>query len=149
MLGYTVAGSPANTFWGTDLMHRLYHMPAIGQEWIEHYADDYEEVIELAAGNETHSTHDSDTIQFFAVEAYAYDIAVPGVGCAGDAEAESSSSESSSSTTSAVASSSIAAAPAAPASSSIAAAPAATTSATPTVSQAASATSELPAVSVR
>ena len=137
MLGYTVAGSPANTFWGTDLMHRLYHMPAIGQEWIEHYADDYEEVIELAAGNETHSTHDSDTIQFFAVEAYAYDIAVPGVGCAGDAEAESSSSESSSSTTSAVASSSIAAAPAA------------TTSATPTVSQAASATSELPAVSVR
>ena len=30
-------------------------------------------------------THDSDALQYFALEAWAYDIAVPGVGCPGPA----------------------------------------------------------------
>lgn len=87
--GYTVSGSETNTFWAGDLLHRLYHMPAIGQGLIEHYADGYKDVLELAKGNKTESVHDSETLQYFALEAYAYDVAVPGVGCVGDEEAHS------------------------------------------------------------
>lgn len=125
-LGYNVAESPRNTFWASDLMHRLYHIPSIGAGHIEHYADDYEEVIELAAGNDTHSTHDSNALQYFALEVYAYDIAVPGVGCVEPAQAGGSSSASSSPT-------------AVPTTT--------TTDATPTQSEVPSVTSGLPAVS--
>jgi hypothetical protein len=126
-LGYNVADSPTNTFWASDLMHRLYHMPTIGWGYIEHFADDYEQVIELAAANNsTESTHDSDTLQYFALEAYAYDIAVPGVGCSGGEESHSH----------------------APASSSAAPpAPVATTSGSPTQTQAPSSTVSIPPVS--
>ncbi|KAJ5487507.1 hypothetical protein N7530_001807 [Penicillium desertorum] len=82
-LGYTVSESETNTFWAADLLHRLYHVSAIGQGWIDHFADGYEEVVDLAKNNATLSTHDSETLQYFALEAYAYDIAVPGVGCPG------------------------------------------------------------------
>lgn len=85
-LGYTVAGSETNTFWAADLMHRLYHVPAVGQMWIEHFADGYGEVLELAKSNRSESTRDSETLQFFALEAYAFDIAVPGEGCPGEHE---------------------------------------------------------------
>lgn len=85
-LGYTISGSETNTFWAADLLHRLFHMPPIGQNWVEHFADGYGEVLELAAGNESTSTRDSETLQYFALEAYAYDIAAPGVGCAGEYE---------------------------------------------------------------
>lgn len=98
-LGYTVSGSETNTFWGSDLLHRLYHLPAIGQNWVDHFADGYEEVIDLATENGTLSTHDSETLQYFALEAYAYDIAVPGTGCPGtqnehhDSDSANSSTE--------------------------------------------------------
>ncbi|KAL4804430.1 putative peptidase domain-containing protein [Aspergillus unguis] len=92
-LGYTVSGSETNTFWAGDLLHRLYHMPAFGQGLVEHYADGYEEVRELAEGNRTEAVHDSETLQYFALEAYAYDVAVPGVGCVGDEESASSELE--------------------------------------------------------
>lgn len=82
--GYTVAGSETNTFWASDLMHRLYHVPAVGQGWVDHFADGYDEVIALAKSNGTESTHDSEALQYFALEAYAFDIAAPGVGCAGE-----------------------------------------------------------------
>ncbi|KAL3452677.1 putative peptidase family-domain-containing protein [Aspergillus insuetus] len=85
-LGYTVSESETNTFWAGDLLHRLYHMPAIGQGLVEHYADGYEGVLELAEGNKTESVHDSETLQYFALEVYAYDVVVPGVGCVGDDE---------------------------------------------------------------
>ncbi|KAH1896927.1 hypothetical protein KXV57_001026 [Aspergillus fumigatus] len=82
--GYTVAGSETNTFWASDLMHRLYHVPAVGQGWVDHFADGYDELIALAKSNGTESTHDSEALQYFALEAYAFDIAAPGVGCAGE-----------------------------------------------------------------
>ncbi|KAL2444585.1 Major allergen Asp f 2 [Exophiala dermatitidis] len=124
-LGYNVAESKTNTFWASDLLHRLYHMPAVGKEYIEHFATDHDSVIDLAASNETSSTHDSDTLQYFALEAYAHDIAIPGVGCPGPEHTHDDSDSSASST-------------AAPA-------PAATTDgATPTVSDAASVTSSIP-----
>jgi hypothetical protein len=82
-LGYTVSESETNTFWAADLLHRLYHIPAFGQNYIDHFADGYEEVIDLAKKNATLSTHDSETLQYFALEVYAHDIAVPGIGCPG------------------------------------------------------------------
>ncbi|KAJ0417925.1 antigen 1 [Aspergillus carlsbadensis] len=88
-LGYTISESETNTFWAGDLLHRLYHMPAIGQGLVEHYADGYEGVLELAAGNKTEAVHDSETLQYFALEVYAYDVVVPGVGCVGGEEEES------------------------------------------------------------
>jgi hypothetical protein len=82
-LGYTVSESETNTFWAGDLLHRLFHVPAVGQNWVDHFADGYEEVVQLAKENATLSTHDSEALQYFALEVYAYDIAVPGVGCPG------------------------------------------------------------------
>ncbi|KAF2436935.1 zincin [Tothia fuscella] len=81
--GYTVAASPLNTYWAVDLLHRLFHIPAIAEEFVEHYAEDYEEVLELAETNSTWSGFDSDALQYFAIDVYAYDVAAPGVGCTG------------------------------------------------------------------
>ncbi|KAJ5534546.1 Antigen 1 [Penicillium freii] len=83
-LGYTVSESETNTFWAADLLHRLYHVSAIGQNWIDHFADGYEEVIDQAKENATLSTRDSETLQYFALEVYAYDVSVPGIGCPGE-----------------------------------------------------------------
>jgi len=83
-LGYTVAGSPTNTFWASDLMHRLYHMPAVGYGYIEHWAEDYEDAVTFAANNTATNTRDSDVLQYFALDAYAMDIAAPGEGCTGE-----------------------------------------------------------------
>ncbi|KAL4764222.1 major allergen Asp F2 [Aspergillus foveolatus] len=84
--GYTISEWETNTFWAGDLLHRLYHMPAIGQGLVEHYADGYEGVLELAEGNRTEAVHDSETLQYFALEVYAYDVVVPGIGCVGGEE---------------------------------------------------------------
>lgn len=74
-------------------MHRLYHVPLIGEGLVEHYGDGYEGVQELAAGvNYTYAGINSATLTYFASEAYAYDIAIPGEGCVGKAAVKSSSS---------------------------------------------------------
>lgn len=83
-LGYTVAGSPLNTYWATDLLHRIFHVPKISEDTVDHYAEDYEGVIELAETHPNSSVVDSDTLQYFAIDVYAYDIAAPGVGCHGE-----------------------------------------------------------------
>ncbi|RVX74695.1 hypothetical protein B0A52_01822 [Exophiala mesophila] len=99
-LGYTVSESPRNTFWASDLLHRLYHIPAVGYGYIEHFADGYEEILELAQTDEIGPTRDTDTLQYFALDVYAYDIAVPGVGCnSPETETESGSSDSTAPTT--------------------------------------------------
>lgn len=100
-MGYTVAESETNTFWASDLIHRLYHMPAFGEEVVEHYAEEgYEGILELAEHNATWSTRDSDTLQYFALDVYAYDVAVPGIGCPGSTTAGSVETESVASATS-------------------------------------------------
>lgn len=102
-LGYTVAGSETNTYFGSDLLHRLYHMPAFGEDHVEHFAEGYAGALELAETNSSYATHDSDILQYFALDVYAYDIAVPGVGCAGTVDETAPSMEtptSSASTTS-------------------------------------------------
>jgi hypothetical protein len=40
-------------------------------------------VIKLAQTHSELSVRDSDSLQYFALEAFAYDIAVPGEGCVG------------------------------------------------------------------
>ena len=50
---------------------------------MDHYAEDYTDVIELAQNNPELSIKDSDTLQYFAIDVYAYDIAAPGIGCSG------------------------------------------------------------------
>lgn len=117
-LGYNVAQSKTNTFWASDLLHRLYHMPAIGYGYIEHYIETYEDALAYAQNGTTTNTHDSDVLQYFALDVYAYDIAVPGIGCTGEAATTSASAKA-----------------------------AVTTRAAPTSSQTASSTSAAPAVS--
>jgi hypothetical protein len=82
-LGYNVANSPTNFYWASDLLHRLYHVPKIGEDTVGHYADEYSDCLELAQNHPEEAVRNSDSLQYFALEAYAYDIAVPGEGCAG------------------------------------------------------------------
>lgn len=82
-LGYNVANSPTNFYFASDLLHRLYHIPKVGEGAVEHYAGEYDECLELAETNPEEAVKNSDSLQYFALEAYAFDIAVPGEGCAG------------------------------------------------------------------
>ncbi|KAF2014534.1 zincin [Aaosphaeria arxii CBS 175.79] len=88
--GYNVANFKTNFYWGSDLLHRLFHVPKVGEGAVEHYAGHYDEVLELAETNPEEASKNSDTLQYFALEAYAFDIAVPGEGCAGKFTATSS-----------------------------------------------------------
>jgi hypothetical protein len=82
--GFDVATGRTSNYWAGDLMHRLYHTVIVGEGVVEHHADGYHGCIELAAGeNYTLAASNSATLSYFAIEAYAYDIAVPGEGCLG------------------------------------------------------------------
>lgn len=87
MHGYNVANGATNYFWASDLVHRLLHLPSVGEGVVEHYigeeGEKYPGVINLAKTNATFAVKDSDALQYFALEAYAHDIAVPGIGCSG------------------------------------------------------------------
>lgn len=54
-------------------------------------------MVELAKNNATWSGFDSDALQFFAIDVYAFDVANPGVGCTGQPAAVSSVSAASTS----------------------------------------------------
>ncbi|OAG02334.1 zincin [Paraphaeosphaeria sporulosa] len=129
--GWDVANGKTNFYWASDLLHRLLHIPKVGEGIVEHYAEDYASVIELAKTESELSVRDSDTLQLFALEAYAYDVAIPGEGCTGKWTATSSY---------------VASATSAAASLSTAEAASATKTASPTMSEGPSATSGAPAV---
>ncbi|KAF2259381.1 zincin [Lojkania enalia] len=82
--GYTVAGSPTNFYWGSDLLHRVFHVPRISLGLVEHYTESYEEVLALAIEDPSLSIIDSDALQYFALEVFSY-IVFPGEGCPGEA----------------------------------------------------------------
>ncbi|CAJ0550189.1 Ff.00g101190.m01.CDS01 [Fusarium sp. VM40] len=92
-LGYTVAQSKLNTYWATDLLHRVLHVPTISEKTVDHFAEDYAEVLALAKSDPEKSAIDSDTLQYFAIDVYAYDIAAPGEGCTGEVEEEEEKKE--------------------------------------------------------
>lgn len=83
-LGYTVSAGNTNLFWAGDFMHRLVHIPAVTEEAVGRYADDYDTSLELAKKNATFSVRNADSLQYFALDTYAFDIAVPEVGCLGE-----------------------------------------------------------------
>lgn len=58
-------------------------MPAYGEGHVEHFTEDFAEILVQAQEQPEQATHDSDGLQYFALEVYAYDIAVPGIGCPG------------------------------------------------------------------
>jgi hypothetical protein len=91
MFGWDVANGATNFYWASDLLHRLLHIPSVGEGVVEHYSSgEYAGVLEMAQTNSSWSVRDSDTLQYFALEAYAHDIAVPGIGCPGKVTATSS-----------------------------------------------------------
>ncbi|KAM6514513.1 Prenylated Rab acceptor protein 1 [Fusarium solani] len=96
--GYTVAASKLNTYWATDLMHRILHVPTVSEEVVDHFASAYTEVTALAKKDPSQSVIDSNTLQFFAIDVYAYDIAAPGVGCTGEPVEEEEKKEASKTT---------------------------------------------------
>jgi hypothetical protein len=111
MFGYDVANGATNYYWASDLVHRLLHIPQVGEGVVEHYNDEeegkYPGVMALAENNSTYAARNSDTLQYFALEAYAHDIAVPGIGCAGTYNPlEDASTDAATSTASAAASAS-------------------------------------------
>jgi len=68
----------------TDLMHRLLHVPSVTHLEVEHFANGYIGAVDLAKSAPNEAVRNSDSLQFFALEAYAWNIAAPGVGCVGD-----------------------------------------------------------------
>ncbi|KAF1943850.1 zincin [Clathrospora elynae] len=87
MFGYNVANGATNFYWASDLLHRLLHIPKVSEGVVGHYNDEemdkYLGVVSLAKMNSTYAARNSDTLQYFALEVYAHDVAVPGIGCAG------------------------------------------------------------------
>lgn len=64
-------------------MHRLYHTTKIGESTTEHYADTYTECLELAKENPAEAVRNTHTLQYFALDVYAMEVALPGEGCTG------------------------------------------------------------------
>ncbi|KAJ9634950.1 Prenylated Rab acceptor protein 1 [Coniosporium tulheliwenetii] len=106
--GYTVAGGATNAYWASDIVHRLFHVYNIGEGTIEHYADDYAACLALATSNPEEAVRNSDTLLYFALDVYAWDVALPGEGCTGNAPEESSSAAATTSATSLASSSAVA-----------------------------------------
>ncbi|CUM57475.1 uncharacterized protein AC631_04337 [Debaryomyces fabryi] len=93
--GYTVSKSKNSLFWAGDLLHRIWHTDSIGQGVVGHYADTYDECLKLAKTNTTEAVRNSATLRYYALDVYAYDIAVPGKGCTGDENKDSEDNSSS------------------------------------------------------
>ncbi|KAF2764052.1 zincin [Teratosphaeria nubilosa] len=91
--GYTVAGGSDAAYFASDLMHRLFHTEKIGETVVRHYYDTYEDVLAVAKNDSAVAVRNSASLRYFALDVYAYDIAVPGVGCTGVPPPEGTSHE--------------------------------------------------------
>jgi hypothetical protein len=86
------------------LIHRLFHTDKIGEKTVFHYADSFDECTALAIEDPKLAVRNAHTLQYFALDVYAYDISVPGQGCTGEPVAEEESEAPASSASSASAS---------------------------------------------
>lgn len=84
--GYQVTKDKTTVYWAGDLLHRIWHTTKIGQDVVGHYADTYDECVELAESSPEEAVRNSASLRYYALEVYAYDVAVPGEGCSGDGE---------------------------------------------------------------
>lgn len=98
--GYTVAGGALASFFASDLIHRLYHTDKIGEGTVFHYADTYDECLALAVEAPEEAVRNAHTLQYFALDVYAFDIANPGQGCTGEPVPEDEEETADASTTS-------------------------------------------------
>jgi hypothetical protein len=64
-------------------MHRLYHTTKIGEGAAEHFADSYAECLELAEDEPADAVRNTHSLQYFALDVYAMEVALPGEGCTG------------------------------------------------------------------
>ncbi len=76
------------------MLHRYFHVPAFSEGIIDHYVDEYTPILELAKTDPDVAVRNSDSLQYFAMDVYAYDIALPGQGCTGEAPPAEESSAS-------------------------------------------------------
>ncbi|KAK3702289.1 Prenylated Rab acceptor protein 1 [Vermiconidia calcicola] len=83
MYGYEVSSHEYTSYFASDIHHRLFHMPAVGEYTVDHYAEGYRAALELAVDHPEDAVRNTESLAFFALEVYAYDIAVPGEGCPG------------------------------------------------------------------
>jgi hypothetical protein len=97
----------------TDLMHRLLHVPSVSELVVEHYGNGYIGSLDLAVNNPEEAVINSDSVQYFALEAWAVDFSVPGIGCVGNETAARDLYESSMSSSAASAAATATAAPSA------------------------------------
>lgn len=96
--GYDVKSGKTTVYWAGDLLHRVWHTTKMGQTVIDHYADTYDECLELAESNPDEAVRNSASLRYYALDVYAYDVAIPGEGCSGsddDDDDDSSSAEAS------------------------------------------------------
>ncbi|KAL9934495.1 hypothetical protein V8E36_006951 [Tilletia maclaganii] len=82
-LGFQLAQDNVNLYWGTDLLHRSLHIPAISNELITHVADEYADVLELAKNNATYAFRNQHSIQDYAFEVWTRANIDPN-GCVGE-----------------------------------------------------------------
>lgn len=61
----------------------MYHVPGISDESVSHYADSYEDCLELAHHNASLAPYNTHTLQYFASHVYAVEIAKGGDACIG------------------------------------------------------------------
>ncbi|POY72492.1 hypothetical protein BMF94_4318 [Rhodotorula taiwanensis] len=79
--GVEIGSEPPARWLATDFMHRLTHVPSITYGHIDHAADSLGGVLELAAHNDSRTAFNQNTFQFYALDAYAYDVVWPGKSC--------------------------------------------------------------------
>ncbi|CCU74634.1 CELP0023 Effector like protein, partial [Blumeria hordei DH14] len=69
--GYKIATGKVYSYWGADLIHRMFHVDIVGQNAITHASHGYQDALNLAAGqNYTQTATNTDSLIYFAVEAY-------------------------------------------------------------------------------
>ncbi|GAA5915223.1 Zps1p [Sporobolomyces salmoneus] len=79
--GVEIGSIPPARWLATDFMHRLMHVPSIVYGHISHAADSLGGVFELASSNDSATVTNQNTFQFYALDAYAYDVVWPGKSC--------------------------------------------------------------------
>ncbi|GAA5856920.1 hypothetical protein JCM8547_008465 [Rhodosporidiobolus lusitaniae] len=81
---HKVLDAPPNQWLAVDLLHRMTHIPSIAYNHVEHTASTFPDVLQLAHLNDSRTVLNSETLQLYALEAYANDVAHPPNGCSVD-----------------------------------------------------------------
>ncbi|KAK3687096.1 Prenylated Rab acceptor protein 1 [Vermiconidia calcicola] len=68
MYGYEVSSREYTSYFASDIHHRLFHMPAIGEYTVDHYAEGYRAALELAVNHPEDAVRNTESLTFFALE---------------------------------------------------------------------------------